>query len=409
MKVRRFQQLTRTFAPLAITAATLILPAVGQQAFSFPDSEPAVSAEETATEEVLEFDTLDENDKPRSLRAATGQIETFTERYPDGKPYIQREVTLDEQGNYINHGKWQMLNRDGAIVAEGRYEMGSRVGVWTKWQDRKSSPVFSQAPFNRFKAPFLSQATFTDDQLDGEWVIFDSNQQKCSQVSISNGKRHGIAVLWDTNGKVVRQTQYKQGVPVGDVLQLDPQTGQPKKVASYLDGRQIISKKSNFSRRGGKKTEAQYLAPKTIVTSADDFWGMQFAKYDNTGEPLRHGKSIAWHANGQTQLEGQYKYDKRTGHFTYWHPNGQKAAEGEFQDDVHNGTWVWWHENGQKAAIGHYEEGALIGQWRWWNEDGKLAKQKTYDTPQQISTADREEVQRFDVGQLPENSLRMVR
>ncbi|QDS99977.1 toxin-antitoxin system YwqK family antitoxin [Adhaeretor mobilis] len=407
MKASKFTQFKRVLAPLTLSAV-LATPVAAQQAFSFVEAEPAAepTLADTSPAEISFSPSTIEDDFENA--SAGGETETFIERYPDGKPHIEREVTLDPQGNYINHGQWKMLNHEGAVVAEGRYEMGQRVGVWSRWQDRKSSPAFSQSPYNRFKAPFLSQATFTNGQLDGEWLIFDSNQSKCSQISISNGQRHGMAVLWDASGKVIRETQYKQGVPVGDVIQLDQQTGQPKKVATYLDGRQIVSKNTNFARRGGKKTEAQYLAPRTVVTTPDSFWDMEFAKYENTGEPLRHGKSRAWHANGQIQLEGQYEHDKRTGHFTYWHPNGQKAAEGTFRNDVNEGTWVWWHENGQKAAIGHYDGGSLIGQWRWWKEDGKLAKQKTYDTPQQVTSAD-ELKDRVDVGALPSNDLRLVR
>ena len=35
-------------------------------------------------------------------------VETFTEHYPNGNVRIQREVSLDGKGNYVNHGSWKM-------------------------------------------------------------------------------------------------------------------------------------------------------------------------------------------------------------------------------------------------------------------------------------------------------------
>jgi antitoxin component YwqK of YwqJK toxin-antitoxin module len=305
--------------------------------------------------------------------------ETFTERYPNGKVRIQREVALDAEGNYVNHGSWVMWSPEGEVAAEGQYEMGQRIGTWTRWLNHNNSPLLQQAPFNRFKSPFLSQVTFVDGQMNGEWIISDTDQKKCCQTSIKMGKRHGLKITWLSNGKMLRQESFEDGVPVGDVLQLNPETGEPKRVATYLKGRRIVTKTSNFRRGNQKQSKEMFLAPTTVVKTSDNFWNMQFAKYGDEGDSLRHGLSQHWHPNGQLVLSGQYDHDKRIGNFTYWYANGHKASEGAFRDDNLHGTWVWWHENGQKSAIGQYRDGAYIGQWRWWAEDGKLTKQRVYD------------------------------
>ena len=375
-----------------------------------------MSAEESDADSALIFsdrgsdsgyyaDQYDPGDGQDDPVEENGAVETFTERYPNGKVKIERQVTLDTDGNYVNHGAWKMYNAAGKVVAEGQFALGRRVGIWSRWHDRNDSKVFTQAPFNRFQAPFLSQANFTGGQLDGEWIIYDSAQLKCSQVSIRNGKRHGLAVVWTTNGKILRQSSYDQGVPVGDVLQLNPQSGDVGRAATYVKGRQVVSKATNYNRGGPKKTQSQYLAPKTVEISPDDYWNVRFAEYETQGEHLRHGPSQAWHSNGQLQLSGKYDYDKRVGHFVYWHPNGQKAAEGEFANDVEVGTWVWWHENGQKAAIGQYDAGSLVGRWRWWNENGRLTKQTDYDRGSAVA-AEEEEDDRVDVGSADDVELR---
>ena len=268
--------------------------------------------------------------------------------------------------------------------------MGKRIGTWTRWLDRNGSPLLQQAPFNRFNAPFLSHVTFVDGQMNGEWMISDSDEKKCCQTSIKMGKRHGLRITWLTNGKILRQESFDESVPVGDVLQINPETGEPKRVATYLKGRRIVAKTTNFRRSKQKQSNEMFLAPTMVVETPDDFWYMRFAKYGNEGDSLRHGLSQHWHPNGQLALSGQYDHDQRVGNFTYWYANGHKASEGKFRNDNLHGTWVWWHENGQKSAIGQYRDGAYIGQWRWWAEDGKLTKQRVYDGKQKAeAVADR--------------------
>lgn len=237
--------------------------------------------------------------------------------------------------------------------------------------------------------------------MDGDWLMLDMEQRKCSQISIANGVRHGMAVTWLPNGNVLRQAQYEQGVPTGEVLQANSTTGELERVATYLDGRRIASNVDYFTcAKRQKKTEEMFLAPKTVLATPDKFWESEFATYDQDGEPLRHGLAKAWYENGQLQSEGQYEYNKRVGHFRFWHPNGQISAEGEFENDGYTGYWVWWFENGQKAIYGSYEEGRYVGEWRWWNELGQLADRQVYDGTEGIAPAEVERTSQQDLPQL---------
>src|SRR5712675_235955 len=77
----------------------------------------------------------------------SGAPETIRERYDDGKVRIERLVTLDDDGNYVNHGEWKMLSRAGDVIAEGHYDMGKRIGTWTRWNGRQDVPELSEFPF----------------------------------------------------------------------------------------------------------------------------------------------------------------------------------------------------------------------------------------------------------------------
>ena len=371
-------------------AGLLGMPAFAQQRGNFRMPERFQSALLNEDE-----DAADEN---HYGLGGSGEIEVVRERYPDGKIRIERQVTQDATGNYVNHGAWKMLTPSGDVSAEGQYNMGKRVGLWTRWHGRNDSPVFNEFPFQRFKLPFMSQVTFTDGAMDGEWLITDANERKVMQVSLRAGQRHGPAITWLPTGKTYRQATYDAGVPVGDVLQINDKTGELVRAENYVDGRKVITNTSYHpGSRRQKKSETMYLAATTVQQSPDDYWTCRLARYTAEGKDLKHGSSKAWYSNGTHQMEGFYEMDKRAGTFTYWHENGQVAATGEYKEDRAEGIWVWWHPNGQKSAVGKYQDGALIGEWRWWNEDGRLTKQHTYDGTESISSQDEES---YDIGRI---------
>jgi len=315
-----------------------------------------------------------------------GEVELVRERYLDGKVKIERQVTLNGDGNYVNHGAWKMYSPTGDVIAEGQYTFGERTGLWTRWIGRKDSTIFNEQPYKEFKAPFMSQAQFTDGKMDGDWVVTDANDRKVMMISFKAGLRNGPATTWLPNGKVLRQFTYQDSIPVGDLLEINPKTGELARTATYEEGRKVVTKTTYFPRTKQKQSESMYLAAKTIETSADDFWTLKLAKYGAEGADMRHGTAKTWYANGKQEQDGSYEYGKKAGTFTYWHENGQLAATGEYKDDLAEGTWVWWHENGQKSAVGKYTKGALIGEWRWWDEAGKLTKSQTYTGTESAAT-----------------------
>jgi antitoxin component YwqK of YwqJK toxin-antitoxin module len=393
-RLSTIQQFAAGCLALSVAVGSASLASAQQQRFQprplRPQAKSLLSTEEKYPRALLS-DTESVIEEVQPSMGGEGEIETVRERYPDGKIRIERQVTQDEDGNYVNHGTWKMLTPSGAVSAEGQYYMGERVGLWTRWHGRNESPVFNEFPFKQFKAPFMSQATFADGMMDGDWLITDAAEKKVMQISLKGGKRNGPAITWLPTGKTYRQATYDQGVPVGDVLEVSNKTGELVRADTYIEGRKVVTKTSYYQNaRDKKKTETMYLAATTVEQSTDDYWNFRLATYKTEGKDLRHGTAKAWYANGKPQSDGFYQYDKRSGTFSYWHENGQVAATGEYKEDRPEGIWVWWHGNGQKSAVGKYENGSLMGEWRWWSEEGKLTKQHTYDGTETISQQDEE-------------------
>jgi antitoxin component YwqK of YwqJK toxin-antitoxin module len=303
-------------------------------------------------------------------------IELVRERYPDGRINIEREVTSDVAGNYVNHGAWRMWNADDQLVTQGRYEMGLRTGRWMRRFNREDAAVLNTAPFNQFEAPFVARASFQADTLNGEWIIVDAEDRKCSCVTLKHGKRNGPATLWLPDGSLYREAIYRNGAPVGDFRQMDDH-GRLNTVATFVGGRQLVNKVMYFPESQIKQFEANCLVATIIEVAPDDFWVMRFAEYEAQNEELRHGGWKSWHSNGKLQAAGFFQYDREMGEFAWWHANGQEAVKGGYVDGLPDGGWTWWHANGQKAAEGHYHSGGRVGVWQRWAEDGRLVNRTT--------------------------------
>ncbi len=314
--------------------------------------------------------------RPSSAAPKTAfQTRTIKERYSDGNVRIERQVTVDSDGNFVNDGAWRQWNRIGMHIAEGRFAHGKHAGRWTHWLNREDAEVLATAPFEQFQAPFVSRANFMDGQMDGEWTIVDAQGRKCSRVTLKSGVRAGPATLWLPDGKIFRDVIFANGLPSGDLRELGID-GELKTVASYVDGDQVVNKLTRFPESELKRVEATFLSAAITIVERDDFWQVTFAKFAVQEKQLRDGVWKSWYSNGQLQCEGIYRYGRASGTFSWWHANGAQAVAGRFIDGRPDGDWTWWHANGKKAAEVQFNRGAVVGPWRHWASDGRIVERR---------------------------------
>ncbi len=335
---------------------------------------PAHSVNTTATAEESSSDgfTVGRN----RLASDTSDLpvsELIKERFPNGSAKVERRVTQDAQGNYLNHGTWKMWDQRGGPVAQGTYDFANRTGTWTRWyRTAADTDLLTKLPYNQFNEPFISQATFKHDQLDGLWTIYDGKMRKISQLHFADGKRQGLATWWYATGRKMREVEYKDGEMEGQLLEWSPE-GKLLVKDTYEGGRKLATKLANHP-GGGKKSEGTYLFPKEIEQTPDDWWNCKLATTTKNGKEEKHGPWTSWYSNGQAQLEGTYEHDVQVGKFVWWHANGQKAQEGHFDHGKQDGFWTWWFPSGQKSIRGEYAKGTPTGKWTWWKEDGHVVQ-----------------------------------
>ena len=312
-----------------------------EETVEMPDDAPADDAlgsdddsqADGSSKSLREFAVPRASNSPRprgNVKADQFDKEVIRERYPDGTVRVEREVAQDDEGNYRNHGSWKTWDSKGNLVAQGEFDRGSRTGTWVRWYRNPSDvPLFSRMPYSKFNAPYISQATFSHDQLDGVWTIYDGKKVKISQFEFKNGKRHGTSVWFaaeqpqDARGPVSRRRTARPG----------DRMGSRRRVAlkeTYQGGRRLAPKVMSKYQDGGKKSEGMYLFAKEADQTPDDWWNCRTQTTAKQGNDERHGPWTTWYSNGQVSLEGNFDHDLQHGQFTWWHQNGQKVLEGNF-------------------------------------------------------------------------------
>lgn len=307
--------------------------------------------------------------------------EVVTERYPDGKVKIQREVVQDQDQNYVNHGKWKSYDRDGNVAMEGRFDMTQMNGVWTRIYRHRENKLLNIAPFNQAQLPIISQGNFRDGELHGKWVIYDALKRKLCEWEFTDGKRDGTSTWWFASGLKMREISYVEGTIEGTFNEWD-RNGKQVTQDRYVEG-SLIAKKTEHYAPNRKRAEGMVRYPKLVLEQADDWMDCKLATYSMDGEPVKYGKWTSWYANGQVKHEGVYRDDMPSGKFTWWHENGQRSLVAEYRDGKKHGSWVWWHPNGLKSIQGQYADDSPSSKWLWWETSGKVAQRVNFDDPNQ--------------------------
>jgi antitoxin component YwqK of YwqJK toxin-antitoxin module len=310
-----------------------------------------------------------------------GKLETVTQRYPDGKIKVEREVGQDAAGNYFSQGTYKFYAPAGEVLMAGEFLNGKQQGKWTQQLAKDASHLFSAGNDNQWSGPFTSEATFQDGRLHGIWTIKDSHGQNAVQWSFDNGTRSGTWTWWHPNGQKRLEATYVGGILTGDVLEWD-RDGKIVNKNTFVDGKCVI-KTVGWYTLGQKRYEGTYLRCPNMPQATYDWWNSKIATsaIPPTGPDLQHGTWTEWYPNGNKKTEGQYDHGVAAGKFTWWYENGQQQAEGAYEAGQKTGAWITWHASGLKASLGEYRAGKLVTKWMRWTADGKLVESQEAQQP----------------------------
>lgn len=300
-----------------------------------------------------------------------------SERYPNGKPKITREVALDNDDNFVSHGEYTVFTPGGGIVGGGQYHMGRKTGKWTRTYEN-GAPVLTEHAAGGFVGPFTSTATFKHDRLHGDWSISDSKKRPVVLWQFSEGDREGQWLWFNPDGTTRKQIHYKEGQIAGDIVAAGGEDD-VEVLTTFVEGRELTKHLARYSVRQ-VKSEGFLLKPREVTRVSVDWWAGEMASkvVSREGDLDRHGAWRFLYPNGKVRMEGTYDRGKETGLHVWYHENGQKSSEGYFYDGKKQGRWEMWYANGARKTAGVCVDGEHDGIWMSWHENGMPKLQAHY-------------------------------
>jgi len=233
---------------------------------------------------------------------------------------------FDEAGKKTGH--WVHKNQSGGKKSEGKYIQGLKDGKWTFFQKdlteittykagKKHGPHEQTYKISKVVA---EKGNYLEDVKDGEWIKKRSDNQIISIGSYDKGKKHGSWKQYATKERI-SSGEYVQGKKSGEWTewQLDK-----KHEGTYSNGIQ------------------------------DGLW----TTFDSKDEKI---------------MAGTYSKGRRVGEWQRWYPGGeQQLALVSYNNmGAQSGTCIAFHENGQKQMECLYKDGKPEGKMKFWDEDGK--------------------------------------
>ncbi len=316
------------------------------------------------------------------------EVETVTDRYPNGAVRVEREVALDADKNYVNHGSYTLYDPSGVVVLRGHYRMAKMDGAWSRQFSPSDEKMFVSGLSGGVKGLLVAEATFENGALHGAWVVKTQDQKKLAEWNFDHGIRHGTSTWWYANGQKQAELTYSNGQPVGEFAEWDD-SGKPTHASKFIDGR-MVTPVVKWYAPGRKAYEGYYLSQLDLGEPSPDWW--TGAKVVSSKEPAegeipkaRHGLWTSYYPNGQKQTQGEFRNDVPVGKFIWWHENGQRQAQGEYVNGTQQGTWITWYSNGQRESKTEYQQGDRVGQTLRWKADGTLVDIQDFQTAPQTA------------------------
>jgi len=115
--------------------------------------------------------------------------------------------------------------------------------------------------------------------------------------------------------------------------------------------------------------------------------------HDNSA--VRHGRDVAWYANGRRRYEREFERGEPRGRWrtwfesgvlesdatytpgrltqmSWWREDGSISSSGAHVMGLREGPWSSFHSSGMLAARGNYRRGERDGAWSFFDEAGRL-------------------------------------
>ncbi len=363
--------------------------------------------------------------------------ELINERtYKAGK--LTKSISYDRSGAVL--GKFDVIGRttvreyypSGILEAEGDYENGERVGLWTTYSsnggwrnstiayrngnvDGKYKGYYSNgkvsfeveyeqgmqhgyAKYWHSNGQIASEGWFQYDMKQGDWFDYNLRGIIIAHTFYMNDERYGFQDYYNQRGRIVEEVKIKRGIDVCRTLydstgtstyEFKTPAGSGKFEPMFDNGIKWHEGEYYRGVRSGKysthKWQGQTLSETNYILGNEE--GVAKVYYDWNDQQhsetekyygLNHGKSIGWWENGQKKWEEHFYLDDLDGEQKYYHDNGQLRKVGTWVMGILQGPLKYYGTDGMLAYVLYYTDGNLQG-YSYEGTDGNLLPMKKLD------------------------------
>ncbi|MFH0900457.1 MAG: hypothetical protein V2A73_07495 [Pseudomonadota bacterium] len=179
------------------------------------------------------------------IEAALSRVELCEPQEPeDIEPEMprMRGIAMGDCMDGKKEGHWVSVDKDtGAVVDEGDFRQGRRVGRWREYLQR-SREYF--------------EGEYVDGKRVGEWKYYDASQRLHSLEHYVDGRLHGQITYWDENGILYGTCAFAHGWRHGECVKYHrPGVLASKETRQYGNREGLVTE---WYENGQKKKETTY-------------------------------------------------------------------------------------------------------------------------------------------------------
>lgn len=173
----------------------------------------------------------------------------------------------------------------------------------------------------------------------GRWELIDRNSGRRMKGYYDREWRQKWWTVYHDNGRKAIQGCFRRGAPTGTWK------------TWFADGKR--ESECEFTTRSRPALYADGKPQKPLPMPL--FPGSRLAP-----KSVRSGPSRVWWPNGNLRLEGEYRDDRRHGHWTLYDRSGNKTAAGPYRNGQRHGTWTFWDGQGKPPREVAYAYGRRL-------------------------------------------------
>ena len=226
---------------------------------------------------------------------------------------------------------------------------------------------------NRYKSVTLRIKNFEDMRLVGVLVFLFLIINGFSQNTINQvdgmGKKQGLWMKRDADGKLIYQATFKDDKPVGEMKRFHP-NGKTKAVLKFTEASNE-SDAQLFDERGNLIAEGKYVDQKKsgkwnyLVNS-------KIVLTENYQNGLKEGTSNRFYTTGELLEESNWQADKLNGAYRTYFQDGKVLLECNYTDGRRNGKFISRFPNGFPEIDGTYYDDVRDQEWNYYDSEGNL-------------------------------------